>query len=123
MVRNCLRWFYVRNCLRWFYARAGRWSFHTAKIQLGHSSPYWSSTSSARCSSNCHATTKAIFSSNGHTTSLDLMVSPSTPLPQAPQGMKLHVGGKERREGWVILDALPGAIVDYVGNCNDVSRR
>jgi predicted SAM-dependent methyltransferase len=45
------------------------------------------------------------------------------PIAAGPpaDGMKLHVGGKERREGWVILDALPGAIVDYVGNCNDLS--
>ncbi len=36
-------------------------------------------------------------------------------------GIKLHIGGWEKREGWVILDALPGPIVDYVGNCNDLS--
>jgi predicted SAM-dependent methyltransferase len=36
-------------------------------------------------------------------------------------GITLHIGGQEKREGWVILDALPGPIVDYVGNCNDLS--
>jgi predicted SAM-dependent methyltransferase len=36
-------------------------------------------------------------------------------------GIKLHIGGKEKREGWMILDALPGPIVDHVGNCNDLS--
>jgi predicted SAM-dependent methyltransferase len=36
-------------------------------------------------------------------------------------GMKLHIGGQEQREGWKILDALPGPIVDYVGNCTDLS--
>lgn len=35
--------------------------------------------------------------------------------------IKLHIGGQEYREGWKILDALPGPIVDYVGNCNDLS--
>jgi predicted SAM-dependent methyltransferase len=37
------------------------------------------------------------------------------------EGIKLHIGGWEKREGWVILDALPGPIVDYVGSCNDLS--
>ena len=36
-------------------------------------------------------------------------------------GIKLHIGGWEKREGWKILDALPGPLVDYVGNCNDLS--
>jgi predicted SAM-dependent methyltransferase len=36
-------------------------------------------------------------------------------------GIKLHIGGQEKREGWTIQDALPGPIVDYVGNCNDLS--
>ena len=42
---------------------------------------------------------------------------------EGPPGdsIKLHIGGREKREGWVILDALPGPIVDYVGNCNDLS--
>ncbi|HEY0223011.1 MAG TPA: methyltransferase domain-containing protein [Pseudolabrys sp.] len=37
------------------------------------------------------------------------------------EGLKLHIGGQEKREGWAILDALPGPIVDYVGNCSDMS--
>jgi predicted SAM-dependent methyltransferase len=36
-------------------------------------------------------------------------------------GIKLHIGGQEQREGWKILDAIPGPIVDYVGNCNDLT--
>ncbi|MBX9709399.1 MAG: methyltransferase domain-containing protein, partial [Xanthobacteraceae bacterium] len=39
----------------------------------------------------------------------------------ATAGIKLHIGGQEYREGWKILDAIPGPIVDYVGNCNDLS--
>lgn len=36
--------------------------------------------------------------------------------------IRLHVGGLEVREGWKILNAqaLPG--VDFVGDCNDLSR-
>ena len=49
--------------------------------------------------------------------------SPQAPAPPAPptDGIKLHVGGQEKREGWFILDALPSPIVDHVGNCNDLS--
>jgi predicted SAM-dependent methyltransferase len=48
---------------------------------------------------------------------------PAAGSSQAPpsEGIKLHIGGQEKREGWSILDALPGPIVDYVGNCNDLS--
>jgi len=46
--------------------------------------------------------------------------APSSPHPPT-DGIKLHIGGQEKREGWAILDALPGPIVDYVGNCNDLS--
>src|SRR3954468_16802710 len=47
----------------------------------------------------------------------------ATVLPDEPpaDGIKLHIGGQEKREGWSIVDALPGPIVDYVGNCNDLS--
>jgi predicted SAM-dependent methyltransferase len=45
--------------------------------------------------------------------------SPDEPVPA--DGIKLHIGGQEKREGWTILDALPGPIVDHVGNCNDLS--
>jgi predicted SAM-dependent methyltransferase len=48
--------------------------------------------------------------------------SPSAGPQEPPKdGIKLHIGGKEKREGWMILDALPGPIVDRVGNCNDLS--
>ena len=36
-------------------------------------------------------------------------------------GIKLHIGGWEQREGWKILDAIPGPIVDYVGNCTELT--
>ena len=49
----------------------------------------------------------------------DLAVT-SSRLPPV-DGIKLNVGGSEKREGWMILDALPGPVVDYVGNCNDLS--
>jgi predicted SAM-dependent methyltransferase len=44
-----------------------------------------------------------------------------TPAAVIPDGIKLHIGGREKREGWVILDALPGPAVDHVGNCADLS--
>jgi predicted SAM-dependent methyltransferase len=40
---------------------------------------------------------------------------------QEPEGIKLHIGGRQKRDGWAILDVLPGPMVDYVGNCNDLS--
>src|SRR5271165_6345828 len=36
-------------------------------------------------------------------------------------GIKLHIGGWEARQGWSILDVNPGPHVDHVGNCNDPS--
>src|ERR1700694_3001632 len=45
------------------------------------------------------------------------------PLPQtrSAYGNKVHSGGREKRDDWLILDALPGPNVDYVGNCSDLS--
>jgi predicted SAM-dependent methyltransferase len=37
------------------------------------------------------------------------------------EGIKLHIGGQQKRDGWAILDVAAGPIVDYVGNCNDLS--
>jgi predicted SAM-dependent methyltransferase len=36
-------------------------------------------------------------------------------------GMKLHVGGKVRVEGWSVLNIQPGPVVDIVGTCTDLS--
>jgi predicted SAM-dependent methyltransferase len=47
--------------------------------------------------------------------------SSASEQPVPTDGVKLHIGGTEKRDGWAILDALPGPIVDYVGNCNDLS--
>jgi predicted SAM-dependent methyltransferase len=35
---------------------------------------------------------------------------------------RLHIGGKISREGWEVINALPGAHVDHLGNANDLSR-
>lgn len=35
---------------------------------------------------------------------------------------RLHIGGKEARAGWEILDALPGPHVDHLGNALDLGR-
>ena len=36
--------------------------------------------------------------------------------------MKLHIGGKESKEGWKILNALSGKNVDYVGDIGKLSQ-
>lgn len=36
--------------------------------------------------------------------------------------MKLHIGGWQKKEGWSILDALPGPNVDYIGTAEDLSQ-
>lgn len=35
---------------------------------------------------------------------------------------RLHIGGLAVRDGWRILNALPGPGVDFVGDCVDLSR-
>lgn len=63
---------------------------------------------------------------NGHTndsamTASSHAASAAAPPQTAAEGIKLHIGGREKRDDWMILDALPGPIVDFVGNCNDLS--
>jgi predicted SAM-dependent methyltransferase len=36
--------------------------------------------------------------------------------------MKLHIGGKEVKEGWKILNISDGAGVDFIGDISDLSR-
>jgi predicted SAM-dependent methyltransferase len=36
-------------------------------------------------------------------------------------GIRLHIGGKEVREGWRIFNVVPAPGVDYVGHCADLS--
>ncbi len=35
---------------------------------------------------------------------------------------RLHVGGKEARDGWKVLNALPADYVDYLGDLRDLSQ-
>lgn len=35
---------------------------------------------------------------------------------------RLHIGGKEVKQGWEILDAIPAPHVNHVGNAADLSR-
>jgi predicted SAM-dependent methyltransferase len=49
------------------------------------------------------------------------MVSDLTQVRPLPADLKLHIGGWERRNGWLIVDINPGPHVDHIGNCNDLS--
>ena len=44
---------------------------------------------------------------------------PSAPEAM-PAGIRLHIGGREKRDGWKIFDTLPGPDVDYIGNYSDL---
>jgi predicted SAM-dependent methyltransferase len=35
---------------------------------------------------------------------------------------RLHIGGRDKRPGWEILDVNPGSHVDHIGNAIDLSR-
>ena len=36
--------------------------------------------------------------------------------------MKLHIGGKEKKEGWKILNIQKSKNVDYIGDIRDLSQ-
>ena len=36
--------------------------------------------------------------------------------------MNLHIGGKEKKEGWMILNIQPGEHVDFMGDISDLSQ-
>ncbi len=51
----------------------------------------------------------------------------SEPRPPAPadaggEPLRLHVGGKEAKAGWKILNIQPGPDVDYIGSCTDLGQ-
>ena len=46
------------------------------------------------------------------------MQEPVTP----PDPFRLHIGAEQASDGWQVLDARPGAHVDYVGDCADLGR-
>lgn len=35
---------------------------------------------------------------------------------------RLHIGGTQRKEGWEVLNAVPGDYVDHLGNAMDLSQ-
>lgn len=47
-------------------------------------------------------------------------VSPND-TPMSDDGIRLHIGGWETREGWTIVDVKPAPHVSFVGNCTDLS--
>ncbi|MEX0808201.1 MAG: methyltransferase domain-containing protein [Dongiaceae bacterium] len=36
--------------------------------------------------------------------------------------LRLHIGGRQVKDGWKILDVRPGPHVDFVGRCTDLSQ-
>src|SRR5882724_9625406 len=44
------------------------------------------------------------------------------PLAGSPEGIRLHVGGQVRAEGWTVFNIAPGPYVDIVGNCADLGQ-
>jgi len=40
----------------------------------------------------------------------------------ACEPLRLHVGGREKKEGWKILNIQPAPDVDFVGDCTDLGR-
>lgn len=46
---------------------------------------------------------------------------PATQLSDLPSPLRLHIGGKEKKPGWKILNAQAADGVDFVGNLNDMS--
>lgn len=51
-------------------------------------------------------------------------ITPAVPSIESATGSirQLHIGGKVRKAGWEVLNALPGPDVDHLGNANDLSR-
>lgn len=41
--------------------------------------------------------------------------------PDGPSPRRLHIGGKARRHGWTVIDAVGGPHVDVIGNITDMS--
>jgi predicted SAM-dependent methyltransferase len=41
---------------------------------------------------------------------------------QSSEPLRLHVGGREKKAGWKILNIQPAPGVDFVGDCVDLSR-
>jgi predicted O-linked N-acetylglucosamine transferase (SPINDLY family)/predicted SAM-dependent methyltransferase len=49
--------------------------------------------------------------------------APAAPAPAAPEPsgpLRLHVGGKEPREGWKIVNIQAGPEVDFIADCTDL---
>ena len=42
--------------------------------------------------------------------------------PAGEEPLRLHIGGKEPKPGWKILNIAPGDHVDFVGDCADLSQ-
>ena len=49
-------------------------------------------------------------------------MKPGARGPASTQPLRLHVGGKEKKEGWQIFNIQPGPDVDYVGDCTELGQ-
>lgn len=49
------------------------------------------------------------------------LVFPSSQTGKTASPFRLHIGGKERKDGWQILNIQPGPNVDFVGDIRDLS--
>jgi predicted SAM-dependent methyltransferase len=45
-----------------------------------------------------------------------------TPAAPNAEPLRLHIGGKEKKAGWKILNVQAGPDVDFVGNCTDLAQ-
>jgi len=52
----------------------------------------------------------------------DAEISRQSPITALNMNRKLHIGGREPKAGWEILNVLPGPQVDHLGDAVDLSR-
>ncbi|MDF1586516.1 class I SAM-dependent methyltransferase [Marinimicrococcus flavescens] len=47
---------------------------------------------------------------------------PTTPGAAVQAELRLHIGGRQKKAGWLILDIEPGPHVDFLGDCTDLGQ-
>lgn len=51
----------------------------------------------------------------------DTLVDKNGKLVSVNPPLNLHIGGQQKKPGWMVLNALDGEAVDFVGDCKDLS--